>query len=72
MYQSKVCDNPSCSDIFAFQPNFFNILLLLRAYLKSCPGLSFTNIILTFLLIFKDLFFTIFNNFFVKLTLLIF
>ena len=63
MYQSKVCDNPLFSDIFAFQPNFFNILLLLRAYLKSCPGLSFTKIILTFLLIFKDLFFTINSNF---------
>ena len=50
MYQSRVCDNPSCSDIFVFHLNFFNILLLLRAYLKSCPGLSFTNITLTFLL----------------------
>ena len=36
------------SFVIGFHFNFFITLLLLRAYLKSWPGLSFINFILTF------------------------
>ena len=49
MYQFKVNLIPSLKPILGYQFNFFLILLLLSAYLISCPGRSFTKDILTFL-----------------------
>ena len=55
-------NNPELKEVLALHLSFFKILFLLRAYLKSCPGLSLTYFIFTFFPIFIDFFLAILRS----------